>query len=461
MLSSRRLPPYALLLVVLLLVFALHTRHSTPFAPRAIVVLQAYETTGLRPAWVRAATERYTSAEYRDVVERVVLVWNNPGAEPVEGLPEEVEVVRAEVNSVANRWTLPRRFLEPDSRVFTVDNDLAVTPAALRCLLAVSSTFPDRLAGPLVRRRNGHRYIMDELQARHAPYHMVLAGFSMARAGLLDEYNREEYAPLRKFVDEDEAHCDDVLVNFAATHATGQPPLRVLLPPASVLDYSSVCGALDRAGAAGLSDRPDRAALRSACLAHFLDSPLLGGEGASLESAEVAVCSGDGTSFELTTSGVGIERWRAMASATAEELCPDLLPMARNVLTRADCSASSPSSPFLSAPRTPAAQALAAYCPSLDAATSEWIDAASDWPVCGTEGEEPREVEEVVGEMGRLQCGTWCIWDLRTRTKTGWHLEPAPSACWRRFDERARAPEESGGEGPCEEWFWQRPEWDL
>lgn len=34
--------------------------------------------------------------------------------------------------------------------------------------------------------------------------------------------------------------------------------------------------------------------------------------------------SADGETFKLTTSDIGLRRWRAMSNLTASELCPDL-----------------------------------------------------------------------------------------------------------------------------------------
>lgn len=70
------------------------------------VVLTAYETEGLRPAWLRKFLEAYASDKYADIVDAIILVWNAPGEEPPRDLPDKVEVIRADINSLNNRCVL-------------------------------------------------------------------------------------------------------------------------------------------------------------------------------------------------------------------------------------------------------------------------------------------------------------------------------------------------------------------
>lgn len=73
---------------------------------RASIVLTAYETTGLRPDWLREICERYTSPDYAQLVREVVLVWNNPAAQLPPGIPPSVKVIRSRENSLNNRCVL-------------------------------------------------------------------------------------------------------------------------------------------------------------------------------------------------------------------------------------------------------------------------------------------------------------------------------------------------------------------
>lgn len=69
---------------------------------KVTVLLSAYQTQGLRPQWVRATAELYTSSPYHAVIDQVVLVWNGPDSSPPV-MPKGVKIVRAARNSLNNR----------------------------------------------------------------------------------------------------------------------------------------------------------------------------------------------------------------------------------------------------------------------------------------------------------------------------------------------------------------------
>lgn len=76
---------------------------------RLTVVLTAYETEGLRPDWLRRILRAYASDEYADVIDSILLVWNEPNHDPPDDLPDKVVVIRAASNSLNNRSVLPPR----------------------------------------------------------------------------------------------------------------------------------------------------------------------------------------------------------------------------------------------------------------------------------------------------------------------------------------------------------------
>ncbi|BGP35412.1 hypothetical protein JCM10296v2_007250 [Rhodotorula toruloides] len=337
-----------------------HSHHSTPDpASKLTLVLAAYETDGLRPQWLKRILDTYASAQYADTVAGIVLVWNRPGVEPPAGLPKSVKVVRAPVNSLNNRWTLTRGLVKTPGMVVT-DNDLVLSKPALRCLHRVWHSHPTRLIGPFVRRRDGSSYVLDELVARPSPYNFVLPRALVGSAELVGRYAEKEWEDARRYVDEQEAHCDDILLNLIVGQTTRKAPLRVALPPGSIGDFATYCSPLNRPASSGLADQSSRAALRSECLAHFMD-PREGGERvfeaeASPQGSLVAVCSDDGESFTLTTADVGLRRWRAMSNLTASELCPDLA---------ASVPLAPPPHALTSSSRSPAGAELAEYCPEV------------------------------------------------------------------------------------------------
>lgn len=78
-------------------------RRSEAVEEKRTVVLTAYETQGLRPAWLRQIVEQYASDDYADLIDAILLVWNAPEEEPPSDLPAKVQVIRAAANSLNNR----------------------------------------------------------------------------------------------------------------------------------------------------------------------------------------------------------------------------------------------------------------------------------------------------------------------------------------------------------------------
>ncbi|BGP54624.1 hypothetical protein JCM8202v2_002211 [Rhodotorula sphaerocarpa] len=415
-------------LLLCALVYTLLTRQAPRPPPAEIqeqrtVVLTAYETEGLRPAWLRKFLEAYASDEYNGIVDAIILVWNAPGEEPPRDLPDKVEVIRADVNSLNNRWLLAPAYAAPGPMT-VLDNDLLLSPAGLRCLQAVQRDHPDRLIGPFVRRREDTIYVLDELMTRPSPYHFVLPRALIGHSDLLELYAKEELAGLHAYVDEQEAHCDDILLNVAVSNETRLPPLRLALPPDSISDYATYCSPLNREQSAGLADQTDRWKYRSECLQHILTEPGFS-LGSSPEEEDVAVCNHDGTAYDLVGE-VGLPRWRAMSTARAVDLCPELASERELAV----------------AGRLGLGRELAEYCPEVDPSTTFWINALVERPVCGPEG---RKHDPEMLASAKHQC----MWDLRVRGKTGWRLTPT---CFERFE---------GGHPECDRWFHQRPYFNL
>ncbi|GAA5900981.1 hypothetical protein JCM8208_007581 [Rhodotorula glutinis] len=399
---------------------------------RASIVLTAYETTGLRPDWLREICERYTSPDYAQLVREVVLVWNNPAAQLPPGIPPSVKVIRSRENSLNNRWLAAQHVDNPV--VLAHDNDLVLSQNGIRCLLNVWRDHPDRLIGPYARQRVDLDYILDDLVSRPAPYHFVLPRALVGASSAMAEYGAAELSDLRDYVDTQAAHCDDLLLNLVVADRTQLPPLRVALPPASVNDYATVCSPLDRTLSSGLADQGSRAHLRTACMQHFLSSPHFSPDVSSPSNTEIAVCSDDGGSYSMSRH-VSLRRWREMENGTAAALCPELA--AQHL----------PSPPTV--PTVGLRAELEEYCPAVDRARIEWIDALVDLGECGAAKDEARDPGLV--PSAQHQCGAWCVWDLRQPTRAGWRLHAGD--CWERFEE--------GHAEWCDEWFWQRPRFDL
>ncbi|GAA5969782.1 hypothetical protein JCM8115_001844 [Rhodotorula mucilaginosa] len=394
---------------------------------RLTVVLTAYETEGLRSDWLRRILRAYASDEYADVIHSILLVWNEPDHEPPEDLPDKVVVIRAASNSLNNRWLLAPEYAQTGP-VVVLDNDLLLSKSGIRCLHTVQKDHPDRLSGPFVRRREDTIYVLDELVSRPSPYNFVLPRALVGHSDLLSLYGEPELAALRTYVDQQEAHCDDLLLNLAISNLTGLPPLRIALPPNSIGDFATYCSPLDRTNSAGLADQTDRWQHRTECLSHFLTPPNFDLD-ASPEEETVAVCNSEGDSYEIVPE-VSLVRWRSMSTARAHDLCPELVP----------------NEPASGTSRRGLAAELVEYCPELNRDVTYWVDALVERPTCGPDGIKQ---DPDLWASARHQCGAWCIWDLRLKGKVGWRLT---DACWERFE---------NGHPVCDRWFYQRPTFDL
>lgn len=94
---------YAAVIIAACIVFLVHRLKSTARSQdKVTVVLSAYETTGLRPQWLQQICTEYVSSQYSDLIDRVIVVWNEPAANPPT-LPSQVKVLRGETNSMNNR----------------------------------------------------------------------------------------------------------------------------------------------------------------------------------------------------------------------------------------------------------------------------------------------------------------------------------------------------------------------
>ncbi|KAK4049301.1 hypothetical protein OIV83_004238 [Microbotryomycetes sp. JL201] len=445
---SRKLVPVTIVLLVL--VYLAYTWNLAPAvaAPHFVehadstssnkltVIITGYHTTGLRPVWLKQSLERYASAEYGDVVEDVLLVWNEPTREPPFLVPAGVTVVSNGVNSLNNRrvkllsyqrrsltslrtrWIATLPFIKTRA-VLVLDDDVQVTKAGVTCLHSVWRDHSKRLVGPFARRRNGARYDIDELvTVKGSEYSFVLPRVMLVDRRHLEVYAKPDLETRTTYVDKQEAHCDDLLLNSVASNATGLAPLRVVLPPGSLIDYATICGPLDRSQTSGLADQDSRWMLRSDCLRE-----LVGSDRPESRTHEVAICSDDGASYGVS-DGASLELWRSMTKMTAFDLCPELAPTAAKL-------------------RTGLGRALQQYCPETHPAMSEWIDSIVEYDTCDKSPKQP------LIDSAKYQCGAWCVWDLRRRDARGWQLTPP---CFAPFN----APHQQ-----CDDWFFQRPDIDI
>ncbi len=233
---------------------------------KVTVVVTSYLANGWRPSWVRRIVETYTANELTHLVSKVILVWNN-ATEEVPKIVTEMEserfvILRQRRNSLNNRWIQVLPYVKTDV-VLNLDDDVYVKREGLICLLSWWRKDKRRLVGPFVRRIEGDKYIIDELNDS-SDYSVVLPRVLLAPTNLLKTYAAEKYAWYHTYVDTQEAHCDDIFLNILAHKRT--QPLRVLLPEASVVDFYDKCFKVDSKRTGGLALQKNRSRKRSICV---------------------------------------------------------------------------------------------------------------------------------------------------------------------------------------------------
>lgn len=236
------------------------------------VVITSYQDEGWRPNWLKQTLTTYLSDDYEPIIAKVLLVWNNMERPVPKVVPQESErfvIVRPTVNSLNNRWTLTLPHVKTDL-VLNLDDDLYITKAGIICMMGWQQKEKTRVVGPFVRRVEGSgTYILDELKDS-SHYSMVLPRALMAPRVLLEHYSLKEHTSMRQYVDDQIAHCDDVLLNLVALRKFEKPPLRVVLPEHTIVDYYSQCWGQSKNLTGGLGLQKGRTPKRSQCVKHLV-----------------------------------------------------------------------------------------------------------------------------------------------------------------------------------------------
>ena len=269
-----------------------HKPSDVDRAARVTIVITGHES-GFRPSWLRATIERYLSSEFDTLVDRVILVWNNPDVScPVHITDPRLVVLPQSANSLNNRWIHTLPYIHT-AAVFNLDDDVFVARTGLRCMIEWWRNDSLRLVSPYVRLiHSNNTYVMDDLRlgGRYS--------IALPRAVLLSRDHLVTYAAndpqLLRYVDEQEARCDDILLNAAVGSSTGRAPLRVLLPAESVVDHFANCDFGGMEGVGGLTLQANRSALRSECTLGIAERHFDRGSGLHHSSDAVATCTAEG-----------------------------------------------------------------------------------------------------------------------------------------------------------------------
>lgn len=76
-------------------------------------------------------------------------------------------------------------------------------------------------------------------------------------------YWSDQYAVVRDYVDHQEAHCDDIALNFLVSNASGKQPHLFVMTPQPLRDFADY--------GRGLTSQTNRGDLRTVCLRWLID----------------------------------------------------------------------------------------------------------------------------------------------------------------------------------------------
>ena len=237
-------------------------------------------------------------------VREVIFLWNSD-AKGMPSIPKgtlrPIRVEQQERNSLNNRW-MDSLNVQTDA-VLMMDDDMMLPVHTLRSVFARWKYEPTRLVGTTARNFNGPSYLYPKhccttfpairkacsviplkrpswcafkLPALTSPhtrpprftldaycdtFKLVLPKGMMFHRKYLAAYSTPENEPLRKYVDEQKGHCDDIAINFVVANMTGLGGVMVADPVFTFLEADD--GLYDGSSEASKSARNN---LRSECL---------------------------------------------------------------------------------------------------------------------------------------------------------------------------------------------------
>lgn len=92
---------------------------------KVTVVITSYQVDGFRPTWVQETLRKYSTPAYAGIIDRIVLIWNNPFDDFPGSVPKDVIVVRSSKNSLNNRWLGALPYIRTDA-ILNLDDDVFV-----------------------------------------------------------------------------------------------------------------------------------------------------------------------------------------------------------------------------------------------------------------------------------------------------------------------------------------------
>ncbi|XP_010543592.1 PREDICTED: glycosyltransferase family protein 64 protein C5 isoform X2 [Tarenaya hassleriana] len=199
-------------------------------------------------------------------VKEILVIWNKGSPPKLTDLDSAVPVrIRVEKrNSLNNRFEIDP--LIKTRSVLELDDDIMMPCDDIEKGFRVWREYPDRLVGFYPRLIDETMKYRGEKFARSRNgYNVILTGAVFMDAGLaFRRYHSEEAKAGREFVDE-QFNCEDVLMNFLYTNASGTEQAVEYVRPAWAIDTSKFSGV----AISGNTDEHYRR--RSKCLRRFSD----------------------------------------------------------------------------------------------------------------------------------------------------------------------------------------------
>jgi hypothetical protein len=93
---------------------------------KVTVIVTSFRSSGFRPLWLHAILSIYCDVSMQDLVDRVLLIWNNPEQAPPQHLPSCVIIHQAPYNSLNHRWVASLPYIRTEA-ILNLDDDISVS----------------------------------------------------------------------------------------------------------------------------------------------------------------------------------------------------------------------------------------------------------------------------------------------------------------------------------------------
>lgn len=91
-------------LVTILFCFYYASGGPPPSPPEKVtIVITSYQTIGLRPTWLKKSIDSFLTEEFKDVVDKVILVWNAVDQPAPENWAKGLTIIAPQRNSLNSR----------------------------------------------------------------------------------------------------------------------------------------------------------------------------------------------------------------------------------------------------------------------------------------------------------------------------------------------------------------------